>query len=239
MNSRTQYSALVKLRHPVKPGPDMRGSDKRRRQDRRGSRVLRSVQIVKHSIEPYRDSRRFNASPNLSDNCGAGDLLAENNGRPTCEYEFSKSGPKVALVGCAFSCTGATERLARARAGPDSGLFCKSSPLQSEGPESNSAEHVYLVISCKFVWSDFKDAPFVYVTRWQVAGGDQFPQPSARLRVVVVVVVHIRPFFSSAGTRPQANLPIIPRPLQPRHWSDSAPWHHGQTAWGAVAFSAS
>lgn len=48
----------------------MRGSDKRRRQDRRGSRVLRSVQIVKHSIEPNRDKRDFSLSPNLSDNGG-------------------------------------------------------------------------------------------------------------------------------------------------------------------------
>ncbi len=56
---------------------------------------------------------------------------------------------------------------------------------------------------------------------------------------LVVTKFHFRPFFSSAGTSPQANLPIIPRPLHPRHWSDSAPWHQGQTACGAVALRAS
>jgi hypothetical protein len=55
--------------------------------------VTRFFHVCPYSIEPNRDNRFFSASPNLSDNCGAGDLLAENNGRSACEYEVPKSGP--------------------------------------------------------------------------------------------------------------------------------------------------
>jgi hypothetical protein len=147
--------------------------------------------VSPYSIEPYRDSRSFSASPNLSDNCGAGDLLAEHDGGSASSNEVCKSGPKVAVVRRSFSCPGATERLARATSRPDSAGVFEPGPFKGEGPHSDPAEHVYLVISGEFVWSDFKDAPFVYVSRWQAAGGDQLAQPRASFFVTVVVVVHL------------------------------------------------
>jgi hypothetical protein len=61
--------------------------------------------------------------------------------------------------------------------------------LQGETPKSNPGKKVTLVISAQFISFDFKDAPFVYVTRRQVAVGNQLAQPRASLFVVVVVVV--------------------------------------------------
>jgi hypothetical protein len=134
--------------------------------------VTRSFQVCAYSIDPYRESRACNATPNLSDNGGAGNLLSEDNGGTASDNEVSEHWPQVPLVGCSFSGASATERLARATSCPDSRCGSESCPLQGETPKSNPGKKVALVISAQFIIFDFKDAPFVYVSRRQMAVGN-------------------------------------------------------------------
>jgi hypothetical protein len=67
-------------------------------QNRSPEGVTRSFHVCPYSIEPYRDSRLFSASPNLSDNGGAGDLLTEHDGGPASANEVCEYRPQVPLV---------------------------------------------------------------------------------------------------------------------------------------------
>jgi ribosomal protein S27AE len=99
--------ACPTVRDPVHPLPDVRRPDAVCAQYRVPAGVTLSFQVCSYSIEPNRDSRRCNASPNFSDNCGAGDLFAEHDGRLDGGDEVSEHWPQVPLVCGSFSGPGA------------------------------------------------------------------------------------------------------------------------------------
>jgi hypothetical protein len=118
--------AAIGVGHPVQPLPDVRCPDAVCAHNRSPEGVTRSFHVCPYSIEPNRDKRLFSASPNLSDNCGTGDLLSEHDSGTASDNEVSEHRPQVPLVCGPLACPGATERLAGARACPDS----------ARGPES-------------------------------------------------------------------------------------------------------
>ena len=117
-------------------------------------------------------------------------LFPEYHSRKTGANQVVECRPQVPFVCRAFTLSRATERLTRTGAGPDSGNAFKSGPPQGECPSADAGEEVALVESGKVIRFDFKDAPFVNVPRRNLARRDQLAEPRARLRVVVVVVVH-------------------------------------------------
>jgi hypothetical protein len=190
--------------NPVQPLPDVGRPDAVCAHNRSPEGVTRSLHVCPYSIEPYRDRRIFSAAPNLSDNGGAGDLLAEHDGGSASSNKVCEYRPKVAFVVCPFPDPGATERLTRTRACPDSGDVFKSCPPQGKRPETDTGEEVTLIESIEFICVYLRYAPPVHHARLQMAGVDQFPQPRAGFGVVVVVVVHFRPPSTAINRAPQS-----------------------------------
>jgi len=156
----------------------VRRSDARSAQIGSPAGISQSFQVKANSGEPFTSILARN-------------LLAKHRCRSALGDESVKSGPKVALVSRALSLASARKRLTWTGTRPDSGNAFESGPPQGEGPAPDPGEEMALIESGKVIWFDFKDAPFVHDPRRQVALRDQLAKPSARLRVVVVVVVHI------------------------------------------------
>jgi hypothetical protein len=138
--------------------------------------VAFSFHVCANSIEPTEPNRAFN-------------LFAKHAFRAALADEPGKYRPEVAVVGCAFALAGGGEGLAGARACPNRSVAGPAGPLQCERPSADPGEEVALVESGKVIGFDFKDAPFVNVSRRDLARRDQLAEPRARFRVVVVVVV--------------------------------------------------
>jgi hypothetical protein len=119
--------------------------------------------VSEYSIEPYAPIRDASALANLSDNCGAGDLLTEHDGGSASANEVCEYWPQVPLVCRALARARATERLAGARASPDAGGVAKSGPPQGERPEANATEEMALSVTAQLVCLDIQNAPFVHV----------------------------------------------------------------------------
>jgi hypothetical protein len=155
----------------------VRRSDARSAQIGSPAGISQSFQVKANSGEPFTSILARN-------------LLSKHRCRSPLGDEIVKSGPKVALVGVSLSLASARKRLTRTGAGPDSGNAFKSCPSQGKRPSADPGEEVALVESGKVIRFDFKNAPFVNVPRRDLARRDQLAEPRARLRVVVVVVVH-------------------------------------------------
>jgi len=176
--SESFQSLALHVGHPEQPLSPVRRSDARSAQIGSPAGISQSFQVKANSGEPFTSILARN-------------LLSKHRCRSPLGDERVKSGPKVALVCVSLSLASARKRLTGTGAGPDSGAAFESGPPQGERPSADPGEEVALVVSGEVVGIDFKDAPFVNVPRRQVARRDQFSQPRARLRVVVVVVVHI------------------------------------------------
>jgi hypothetical protein len=177
------FVPAIGVGHPEQPLSPVRRSDARSAQIGSPAGISQSFQVKANSGEPFTSILARN-------------LLSKHRCRSPLGDEIVKSGPKVALVGVSLSLASARKRLTGTGAGPDSGSVPESGPPQGERPSADPGEEVALVESGNVIRFDFKNAPFVNVPRRDLARRDQLAEPRARLRVVVVVVVHISTTFS-------------------------------------------
>src|SRR5206468_9525430 len=108
--------------------------------------------------------------------------------RPTLADEVEPVRPQVPLVSKpkAFACR--AERLAGARARPNSSAVIPPSAAKRIGPDADPGEEMALGEFAQLVRSNIFDAPFVNHAGRNVAGSDQVAQPFGRKRVYFVVV---------------------------------------------------
>jgi len=164
--------------HPEQPLSPVRRSDARSAQIGSPAGISQSFQVKANSGEPFTSILARN-------------LLSKHRCRSPLGDEIVKSGPKVALVGVSLSLASARKRLTRTGASPDSGNAFESGPPQGERPSADPGEEVALVVSVEVFRFEVKYAPFVHCPGRQVPFRNQLTQPSASLRVIVVVEVQL------------------------------------------------
>jgi len=170
--------------------PSVRRSDAECAHNRRPAGVTRSFQVSENSIEPDRRGFALSTAANLSDNVGACDLLAKNNGRLASADEVEEHGPQVSVIVVTLSFSRAAKRLTRTASSPDTFHVFQAGPPQRQRPATYAAKEVRLPVAAQIIGLDVRYRPAIHVARGNLASGNQFAQPRARLRIVVIVVVH-------------------------------------------------
>jgi hypothetical protein len=161
--------------HPVEPLPDVRRADARSAQICGPDSISHRFQVSAYSGDP--------SSPSLARN-----LFSKDDWRAALRDEASELGPQVTLVfiSASFACDG--EWLAGTRSGPNRLIIRPSGKAQGVTPSTNACEEVALGESEKIARSDVRNASLVHLAISYQSFLDEFPQPRADLRVVVVVV---------------------------------------------------
>jgi hypothetical protein len=156
---------------------DMRRADARSAKISRCKGVTRRFHVSVNSVEP-------------TEAVLARNLLSKNSWRVALRDELVEVGPQVPLISNPIASACVAERLAGARARPNSAMVRPPSAAQGVRPDADAGEEVALGESLEVVWSYILDAPFIDHARRDVPLGDQFTQPRGRLLVELVVVVH-------------------------------------------------
>jgi hypothetical protein len=163
--------------HPVQPLSPVGRADARSAQIGSPAGISQVFHVKTNSGEPF--AAIF-----------ARNLFAKDRCRPALGDEAVKSGPQVPLVGVPLSLASARKRLTGTGSGPDSGHALKVGPSQSERPSADAGEKMTLCESLKLMGLYLGYAALIDHAVGQFTGGDQFAQPCASQRVVVVVVNH-------------------------------------------------
>lgn len=174
--------------HPEQSLPDMGRADPRSAQIGGRVGIAQSFQVSAYSIDPEPASRARNLFP--KDDC-----------RAAVADEPAELRPKVTRVRRPEPFPGDTERLAGATPRPDRSLIRPTGEPERVGPTSNPGKKVALHESDQVAWFDIINTPFIHGPWSDQVGADQLPQPSRRLRIILVIVVQRASKMGSESAR--------------------------------------
>lgn len=168
-------SPFVGVGHPVESVPDVRSTDARRRKRDRPEGVTHGFQVILYKVDP----RACVLARNLfSKDCCRFSLLDEP----------MEVRPQVPLVSKPSSLACLGERLARTGTGPNRSIIWPACSAQGIGPNTNTGEEVALGVGLEVVGVNIFNAPFINITRCNVARSDEVAQPLGCIRLYLVVV---------------------------------------------------
>lgn len=165
--------------HPEQALPDMRGARARSAQIGGPDFITHSFQVSAYSGEPFTSSAACN-------------LFANDRCRPALGDELSEIGPQMALIGFAFSGSGAGPRLAGQAGSPNWNSLWTAGELERKRPASDAAEEMVLGESIKLGAFDFLDVGITNFSFRDQGFQLKFLQPRANLRIIVIVEIHMR-----------------------------------------------
>jgi hypothetical protein len=175
MQSAFSPSAASGVGHPIKPVPDVRSTDARRRERHRPEGVAHSFQVILYKVEPRPDIVARN-------------LLSNDDWRAALADEMMEVRPQVPLVikPSSFACR--AERLARTGTGPNRSVVWPAGAAKGEAPDTDASEEVALAEATQVVWVNVLDASLVDDTCRNVPGGDEVSEPLGGVWVDFIVV---------------------------------------------------
>jgi hypothetical protein len=186
---RTFFSPSVcrEVGQPVEPVSDVRSADARSRKIARPDGITQGFQVSENKIDPGSVARN---------------LLSKERCRAALVDEPVEGGPEVPLVSTPSASACRAERLARTASGPDGGVVRHTGEAQGEAPPADAGKEVALAIPPQVVGSNISDVSIIHVSIGNAPVGDQGAQPSASIRVDLVVVrTHSRSNSSSMTSR--------------------------------------
>lgn len=190
----SESSRVAACNGPAKDSSLLRESflpDARSRNINRCAGEMCSFQVSENSIDPCEFSFAFSNSPSFrpraSDNCLAGNLLADDDGESAGSDEVEGNGPEMTLVGFSEAKSGTAEGLAWTGAGANRSSCWPAGELQRERPSTNAGKEMHLSESIEVFRFEIDDAAGVNDARRDQSIGDQFAQPCRGARVVLIV----------------------------------------------------
>jgi hypothetical protein len=153
----------------------VRRADARSAQIDNPNGVTRCFQVSVNKIEP-------------TEAVLARNLLSKDDCRLALRDERVPVRPEMPLVVKPSAAASLGERLAGARARPNSAIVSPPSETQGIRPDSDAGEEMALRETGEVTGPDVKDASFIYFPGGDQPRFDQFSQPRGGARVVLVVV---------------------------------------------------
>jgi hypothetical protein len=173
--------------HEPRALSDVRSADARSRKIARPDGITQGFQVSENKIDPGSVARN---------------LLSKERCRAALVDEPVEGGPEVPLVSTPSASACRAERLARTASGPDGGVVRHTGEAQGEAPPADAGKEVALAIPPQVVGSNISDVSIIHVSIGNAPVGDQGAQPSASIRVDLVVVrTHSRSNSSSMTSR--------------------------------------
>jgi len=167
-------SLALAVGHEEQPLSLVRSADACSWQICRCAGVSRSFQVSEYSVEPPEASSTRN-------------LLAKEDCRSALADETEPDRPEMTGVGGSGAAAGTTERLARARAGPDIGVVSDASESERGGPSTDASKKVPLSRPSNVSWSQLRDASFIDNSWCDMPRRNHSAQPARRKGFVFVV----------------------------------------------------
>lgn len=160
---------------PVGSVADVRRTDARRRERNRPEGIVQGFHVSVYKVEPRVCILACN-------------LLSIDCCRAALADEVVEGWPQVPLVIKRRALACLAERLARTGTGPNRSVIWPACGTQCVGPNTNACEEVALGVWLEVIGVDIFNAPFVNITRGDVARSDEIAQPLGRKLVNLVVV---------------------------------------------------
>lgn len=117
-------------------------------------------------------------------------MLPEHDGGPAGADKAVELRPQVSGIRGSSLLSGGTKRLTRNAPGPQGSARRDAGERERLRKSANSCKEMALNIPVEIAGSDLNDTPFINVSIGDRALVDKFAEPSRRLRVELVVVVH-------------------------------------------------
>jgi hypothetical protein len=149
---------------------------------------------------------------NRSDDKGGGDLFSEDDCRSASFDEFKGDGPEVALVGLAFLFARRGKGLAGAGQRPDGLVFRPSCELESSCPAGDPGKEMHLGETFEVARAHLDDGSLVNDAGRDESPRDKFSEPSCRVFVIFVVVVHKIVGAGVPQNSASSKVPLTPSP---------------------------
>jgi hypothetical protein len=160
---------------PVGSVTDVRRTDARRRERNRPEGITQGFHVSVYKVEPRVCILARN-------------LLSIDCCRAALADEVVEGWPQVPLVIKRRALACLAERLARTGTSPNRSIIWPACGAKGVGPNTNACEEVALGVGLEVIGVNIFDAPFVNITRCNVARSDEVAQPLGCIRLYLVVV---------------------------------------------------